>query len=109
MKEITKVIVHLRSGKTVRVNGIPTEIWKEGGPALHSKLHELLVCCWEQGKFPSKLRNAIIVTLYKNKEEKSDCSNYRWIILLSIERKVLARVLLNRLVPTIAEDNLPET
>ena len=30
---------HLRSGKSVRVNGIPLELWKEGGPALHSKLH----------------------------------------------------------------------
>ena len=37
MKEITKVIEHLRSGKAAGVNRIQPELWKEGGPALHSK------------------------------------------------------------------------
>ena len=69
-----KVIEHLRSGKATGDDEIPPELWKEGKPALHSKLHELLVCCWEQGKLPSDLRDAIIVTLYKNKGEMSDCS-----------------------------------
>ena len=63
MKEISKDIEHLRSGKAVGVDRIQPELWKEGGPALHSKLHELLVCCWEQGKLPINLRDAIIVTL----------------------------------------------
>ena len=80
-----------------------------GEPSLRSKLHELLVCCWEQGKLPSDLRDAVIITLYKNKGEKSDCSNYRGITLLSIAGKILDRALRNRLVPTIAEDHLPET
>ena len=109
MEEITKAIEQLKSGKAAGVDGIPPEIWKDGGPALHNKLHELLVCCWEQGKLPRDLRDAVIVTLYKNKGEKSDCSNYRGITLLSIAGKILARVLLNRLVPSIAEDHLPET
>ena len=51
----------------------------------------------------------MIITLYKNKGEKSDCSNYHGITLLSIAGKIPARVLLNRLVPTIAKDILPET
>ena len=109
MKEITKAIDQLRSGKAAGVDEILPELWKDGGPALHSKLHELLVCRWEQSKLPSDLSNAVIVTLYKNKGEKSDCSNYWGITLLSIAGKILARVLLNRLVPTIAEDHLPET
>jgi len=37
-------------------------------------------------------------------DEKTENSNYRGITLLSIAGKVLARVLLNRLVPIIAED-----
>ena len=45
VKEITKTIEQLKRGKAAGVNGILSELWKDGGPALHSKLHELLVCC----------------------------------------------------------------
>ena len=107
LEELT--VDQLKSHKAAGVDGIPPEIWKHGGPALHVKLHDLLVCCWEQGKLPQDLRDAVIITLYKNKGEKSDCSNYRGITVLSIAGKVLARVLLKRLVPTIAEDILPES
>ena len=100
-KEITKAMEQLRSDKAVGIDGIPPEFWKEGGPVLLSKLHELFVCCWEQGKLPSDLRDAVIVTLFKNKGEKSDCSNYRGITLLFIAGKILARVLLNRFVLTL--------
>ena len=109
MQELIKAIEQIKSGKVVGVDGIPPDFWKSGGPALHSKLHELLVCCWEQEKLPRDLRDAVIITLYKNKMEKSECSNYRGITLLSIAGKIFARVLLNRLVPIIAENHLPET
>ena len=109
LKELTEAIDQLKSRKAAGVDGIPPEIWRHGGAALHVKLHDLLVCCWEQGKLPQDLPDAVIITLYKNKGEKSDCSNYRGITLLSITGKVLARVLLNRLVPTIAEEILPES
>ena len=82
---------------------------ENGGPALNIKIHEFFVCCWEQGKLPQDLRDAVIITLYKNKGEQSDCSNYGGLILLSIAGKILARVLLNRFVPTIADEYLPES
>ena len=107
--EITKAIDQLKSGMMAGVDGIPSEIWKHGGPALHAKLHELFTCCWEHNKLPQDLRDAVIITLYKNKGEKSDCSNYRGITLLSIAGKILARVLLNRLMPNIADEHLPES
>jgi len=109
MEELTKAIEQLKSRKAAGVGGIPPEICKYGGPVLHSKLHELLVCCWEQSKLPRDFRDAIIITLYKNKGENSDCSNYRGITLLSIAGKILARILLNRLLPANLEDHLPET
>ena len=99
----------LKSRNAAGVDGIPPEIWKHGGRALRDKLHDLLLCCWEKGKLPQDLRDSVIITLYKNKGVKSNCSNYRGITLLSIAGKVLARVLLNRLVPTIAEEILPES
>ena len=70
---------------------------------------DLFTDCWEKLTLPQDLRDAVIVSLYENKVEKSDCSNYRGIILLSIGGKILSRVLLNRLVPTIAQENTPES
>ena len=73
------------------------------------KLQDLFTNCWEKGTLPQDLRDAVIVSLYKNKGEKSDCSKYRSITLLSIAGKILARVLLNRLIPTTAQENTPES
>ena len=74
-----------------------------------SGLEDLFVSCWERGVLPQDRKDAVIVSLYKNKGEKSDCSNYRGITLLSIAGKVLARILLNRLIPSIIEDFTPES
>ena len=45
----------------------------------------------------------------KTREKKSDCSNYRGFILLSIAGTTVARVLLNRLIRTIAQKNIQES
>ena len=94
LQEKLKATEQLKNGKGI--DGIPAEIWKNGEPALNIKLHEFFVCYWEQGKLPQVLRDAVIITLYKNKREKSECSNYRRINLLFIVGKIVARVLLNR-------------
>lgn len=54
------------------------------------------------------MRNAKIVTLYKNKGDKGDCNNYRGISLLSVTGKVFARVILKRL-QALSERILPES
>ena len=66
------------------------------------KLQDLFTNCWETETLPP---DAVIASLYKNKGEKSDCSNCRGINLLSTACTILARVLLNRLIRTIAHEN----
>ena len=80
-----------------------------GGEAVLNKLQDLFTNSWEKGALPQDLWDAVIVSLYKNKGEKSDCSNYQGITLLSFAGKILAHVLLNRLIPTIAQENTPES
>ena len=59
---------------------------------------------------PQDLKDATIVSLYKNKGAKSDCSNYRGITLLSIAGKISCPCpILNRLIPAIAEEVMPES
>ena len=70
---------------------LQTFLWKHGGEAL-----------------PQDLRDAVIVSLYKNKEEKSDYSNYSGVTLLSTACRIMAYVLLNGLITTIALENTSE-
>ena len=107
--EVKSAIAKLKCHKAPGIDGIPAEVYKLGGDTLHNKLTDLFAACWEKGSLPQVLRDAVIVSLYKNKGEKSDCSNYRGITLLSIAGKILARIILNRLLPTIAEEDLPES
>ena len=57
-------------------------------------MSELMQLCWKEGRVPQDMRDAKIVTLFKNKGDRSDCNNYRGMSLLSIEGKVFARVVL---------------
>ena len=54
------------------------------------------------------MRDAIIVTLYKNKKGRRDCNNYQGISLLSIAVKLFARVVLKGL-QVLAERFYPES
>ena len=98
----------MKPGKSPGSDGIPAEIYQHGGEVVVSRLQDLFTSCWEQGILPQALKHAVIISLYK-KGEKSDCSNYRCITLLPIAGKVLARILLNRLIPSIIEDLTPES
>ena len=57
---------------------------------------------------PQDMRDANIVTLYKNKGERSDCNRYRGISLLSIVGKAFACVALKKL-QSLAEQVYPES
>ena len=54
------------------------------------------------------MRDAKIVTLFKNKGDRSDCNNFRGISLLSVVGKVFAQVVLARL-QILADRIYPES
>ncbi|XP_062841273.1 uncharacterized protein LOC134300780 [Trichomycterus rosablanca] len=109
LKEIQKAIKQTSLGKAPGQDGIPAEIYKTAGPVALDAFRNLLCSIWEEEDMPQEFRNAKIVSLHKNKGSKSDCGNYRGISLLSTAGKILARVILNRLISNISEVNLPES
>ena len=96
----------MKSNKAPGPDGIPAEIWKSS-EALAEQLHSLLAHIWEKEDVPQQF--ASIVTIWKRKGSKSDCSNYREISLLAIAGKILGKVLVKRLTTTIIEPVLPES
>ena len=108
MEEIEKAIRQTNSGRASGKDGIPAEIYKTAGPNALQAFHDVLLSIWEEEeKMQDDFRNALIVSLYKNKGSKSDCGNYCGLSLLSITGKIFARVILNRLIQ-VSEQNLPE-
>ena len=97
IEDLSKAIDSLSCGKAPGCDSIPPEVIKCAKPALLQHLHQLLCLCWNEGTVPQEMRDATIVTLYKNKGDRSDCNNYKSISLLSIVGKAFARVLLIRL------------
>ena len=95
--ELCKAVDSLASGKAPGNDGIPPDLIKCCKDTLLQPLHDVLRQCWSEGAVPQDMRDAKIVTLYKNKGDRSDCNNYRGISLLSIVGKLYARIVLVRL------------
>ena len=101
--EVKKATNQLSSGKA------PGESYKTGGPPMTEKLTELFQSFWTEGAILQELKDASIVHLYKRKGNRQACDNHRGISLLSIAGKILARVLLNRLINHQEQGQLPES
>ena len=104
VEELSKAIDSLALGS----DGIPPDLVKHCKTTLLLPLHEVLCQCWQEGVVLQDMRDAKIITLYKNKGERTDCNNYRGILLLGIVGKVFARVILVRL-QKLAERVYPES
>ena len=107
--KVSTAIKHLSRGKAPGSDSIPAEIYKAGGPVMTQTLTELFINMWEQESIPRELKVATTVHLYKRKGNRQSCDNHRGISLLAIAGKILARVLLNRLIDHLENGHIPET
>ena len=76
---------------------------------LLEQLTSLFRSIWEAGQVPQDFKDSSIVHIYKRKGGKTSCDNHRGISLLCIAGKILARVILNRLITHIADSIVPES
>ena len=75
-EEIKKATMQLKVGKSPGIDNTPAELYHQGGEAVLDKLRDPFSNCWGKGTLPQDVRDAVIVSLYRNKGEKSDCSKY---------------------------------
>jgi hypothetical protein len=86
---------------------IPAELIETGDEMLRSWIHKLINFILNKEELPEQLKQTITVPVY-NKGDKTDCSDFRGISLLSTLYRILPYVLLSRLNPyvdEIIEDN----
>ena len=108
-QEVLDSIKQISSGKAPGKDAIPPEVYKYGGQKLVRKLHGLFLQIWRAGKVPQGIKDASIQHLYKNKGNRNVCDNHRGISLLSIASKILARLILNRIIKHVIDDIYPES
>ena len=69
---------------------------KSGGDRVVDWIWRLFSKAFESGVVPEDWRSAVIIPLCKSKGERTECSNYRGIILLNVVGKIYAGVLVDR-------------
>ena len=83
-------------------------MFKHGGKQIVYKLKQLFEKIWETEKVPKNFKDAAIISLFKKKGDRADCTNCRAIALLCVAGKILARILVKRL-GTIFSGLIPES
>ena len=109
LHEVEIAINQMSTGKAPGADAIPAEVYKHTGPQLRDKMTQLMDVIWAQGTVPQEFKDASIIHLYKRKGNRQVCDNHRGISLLCIAGKVLARILLNRLIEHLEQGLLPES
>ena len=67
---LRKAINSLACGKVPGTDGIPPDLIKRCKDTLLQPLHDVLCQCWREGAVPQDMRDAEIVTLYKDKGDR---------------------------------------
>jgi len=109
LHEISIAVSGLKNNKASGPDDIPAEVLKHGGHALLHRLHSFIACVWNSRQLPQQWKDANIVTIYKRKGDRAECGNSRGISLLSAAGKVLARVMLRRLLTHVVDIVVPES
>jgi sorting nexin-29 len=88
----------LKRHKLKGIHQISAEFIKAGSSKICSEIHKLINSIWNKEELPEQWKESVIVPIYK-KDDKTDCSNYSGISLLSTTYKILSNIFLSRLTP----------
>lgn len=96
--EIQKAIASIK-GKSPGPDGIPVEFYKKFTNILTPFLHRMYKQAQLDGALTATLTQATITVIHKKGKDELNVGSYRPISLLSIDYKIYAKILANRLTP----------
>ena len=106
--EVELAIKKLKSHKSPGIGQIPGELIKAGGRKICNEIHKLIISILNKEELPEEWKELIIIPIYK-KGDKTDCSNYTGISLLTTMYKILSNILLSRLAPSSSSSVICQT
>ena len=107
--EVVKAILNLKDNKAAGPDNIPADVIKYGDCALHRRLQNFILYCWSAKCLPQQWKNANIILAYKKNGDRTEYGNSRGISLLSVAGKVLAKIMLTRILEHVVDLVLPES
>ena len=97
-KEVETAVQLLKKGKSAGVDNIPAKLVQAGGEDVITALTTICNKIWQTGEWPTPWIQSLVITLPK-KGNVQQCQKYRTISLISHPRKVILKIILNRLKP----------
>ena len=94
--EVEVRVSKLKNGKAAGKNDITGEMIKGVDDRVVDWIWRLCNMAFESGVVTEDWRSAVIIPLYKGKEEKTECKNYKGINLLSVVGEIYAGILVIR-------------
>uniref|UniRef100_A0A6I8STC9 Reverse transcriptase domain-containing protein n=1 Tax=Xenopus tropicalis TaxID=8364 RepID=A0A6I8STC9_XENTR len=98
VEEVRKAIDGLGLKKSPGPDGLTAEFYKQFVDVLAPRLTEVFNSTLEEGLLPPSMRHSALILLSKGLDQ-SKVENWRPIALLNTDRKILAKVMFNRLFP----------
>ena len=95
IEEIEKSIKALGNGKSPGVDNIQAEMLKTQSNMVARKLEEVFKLTWKNEEIPEEWQKEVIIKLPR-KGDLENCNNWRGVTLLSVQSKVLGRVIIVR-------------
>ena len=108
-QEVMEAIRALKMNKAAGPDEVPSELLMHGGEGVHNLIYRIVSEIWRGEPIPQSWKDANLITIYKNKGDRAECGNSRGIALLSTAGKILAKIVLQRIMKNITERILPET
>ena len=105
-EDVQAVIQHLDTSKAVGPDLIHNKLLVAAGPIIIEPLTFLFNKSLTEGVFPDCWKIAHITPIYKLKGERSDCSNYRPISLLSCVGKILEKCIQKYILQYLNAENI---
>jgi len=104
-EHLLKIIKKFKPKNSCDINGVSTKMIKLIGPEIVVPLSHIFNLSLSTGEFPSQLKQCRVIPIFKSGDQL-ECDNYRPISLLSSISKILEKVVAEKLVHHLKENDL---